>query len=62
MKKKVNPFAVLGVIVAIVGVAAAVWAFLNRRLSALRREEEGSDEEDLVEYLDDPASEVVPEE
>ncbi len=61
MKKKVNPFAVIGVIVAVLGAAAAVWAFLNRRSLALCQDEEAP-EEDLVEYLEDPASEVTPEE
>lgn len=61
MKKKVNPFAVIGVIVAVFGAAAAVWAFLNRRSLSLCQDEEVP-EEDLVEYLEDPASEVTPEE
>ena len=61
MKKKCNLFAVIGAIVALAGIAAAVWAFLNRRRLALPETPEDTEEEDLVEYLEDPASEVIPE-
>lgn len=52
-------FCIAAAIVALIGIAAAVAVWLNRRCEILSEELE---EEDLVEYLEETPAEEIPEE